>query len=483
MSHEVDSPTRILVADDEQPMRFVLKNALEARGFEVDLAEDGDSALERLAALPYPVAFIDIRMPGANGLDILDHLATRKCDTSVIMITAQSTMENAVEAMRRGAFEYLTKPFNLDEAVHLAEKALNARALAREAEKSGRPKEEPPPPNQTLIGRSPGMQKVFKAIGRLSKSDVTVLVMGESGTGKELIARALHAASRRKAGPFVAVNASAIPTTLMESELFGFERGAFTGAHQRHAGKFEQANGGTLFLDEIGEMSMDLQAKLLRVLQEGEFEPVGATKSKKVSVRIITATNIDLDRAVQQRKFREDLYYRLNVVSITVPPLRDRRDDVPILAEHFIQKFQRDLDLEEKYLADDTLTLLKKWSWPGNVRELENLVKRAMVLSTQKVLLPSDISVLLTRVERNAAESDQTLDELTRTRIAQVLDRLEPGEKGNLYQIILNYVEKPLIELVLAKAGGNQVRAAGMLGINRNTLRKKIVDLGIERKK
>jgi two-component system nitrogen regulation response regulator GlnG len=399
------------------------------------------------------------------------------------MITAQSTMENAVEAMRRGAFEYLTKPFNLDEAVHLAEKALNARALAREAEKSGRPKEEPPPPERTLIGRSPGMQQIFKAIGRLSKSDVTVLIMGESGTGKELIARALHAASRRKAGPFLAVNASAIPATLMESELFGFERGAFTGAHQRHAGKFEQADGGTLFLDEIGEMSMELQAKLLRVLQEGEFEPVGATKSKKVSVRIMAATNLDLDRAVQQRKFRDDLYYRLNVVSITIPPLRERRDDIPILAQHFIQKFQRELDLEEKYLTDDTLTLLKKWSWPGNVRELENLIKRAMVLSTQKVLLPSDISVLLTRVERNAVESDETLDELTRTRIAQILERLEPDEKGNLYQIILNYVEKPLIEMVLAKAGGNQVRAAGILGINRNTLRKKIVDLGIERKR
>jgi two-component system nitrogen regulation response regulator GlnG len=475
--------TRVLVADDEQPMRFVLKKALESHGFEVDLAEDGNEALARLKSEPYPIAFIDIKMPGTSGLDILDRLADLGSDTSVIIITAQSTMENAVEAMRRGAYEYLTKPFNLDEAVHLARKALDSRAMVEEAREREEAPEEAVPPERTLIGESQAMQKIFKTIGRLSRSDVTVLIQGESGTGKELIARALHRTSRRHGHPFVAVNTSAIPGTLMESELFGFERGAFTGAHQRHLGKFEQADGGTLFLDEIGEMSLDLQAKLLRVLQEGEFQRVGATRNKKVNVRIIAATNQDLDQAVQRKRFRPDLYYRLNVVAIEVPPLRERREDIPLLAQHFLRKFHRELGLGEKFLSEDAMRLLKKWSWPGNVRELENLIKRAMALATHDALLPADITVLLSPAERAAAETDQTLDELTRARIARFLEHLDPNERGNLHQMILSRVEKPLIEMVLAKVGGNQVRAAGMLGINRNTLRKKILDLKIEIKK
>ena len=266
---------RLLVADDEQPIRFVLKNALEAEGFTVDLAEDGDAALVRLQSGAYPVAFVDIKMPGVTGLEILDRLADLGCDTSIIIITAQATMQNAIEAMSRGAYEYLTKPFNLDDAVRLTRKALEARAMAGAARKMDRAGGEPLPEERTIIGQSPAMQEICKTIGRLSKTDVTVLIQGESGTGKELVARALHRASRRHAFPFVTVNASAIPATLMESELFGFERGAFTGAHQRHAGKFEQAEGGTLFLDEIGDMTGDLQAKLLRVLQEGEYDSLG----------------------------------------------------------------------------------------------------------------------------------------------------------------------------------------------------------------
>jgi two-component system nitrogen regulation response regulator GlnG len=475
--------TRVLVADDEQPMRFVLKKALESHGFDVDLAEDGNEALARLESEPYPIAFIDIKMPGITGLDILDRLAGLGSDTSVIMITAQSTMENAVEAMRRGAYEYLTKPFNLDEAVHLARKALDSRAMVQEAREQGGAPEEPVPPERTLIGESQAMQQIFKTIGRLSRSDVTVLIQGESGTGKELIARALHRTSHRHAHAFVAVNTSAIPGTLMESELFGFERGAFTGAYQRHLGKFEQADGGTLFLDEIGEMSLDMQTKLLRVLQEGEFQRVGATKNKKVNVRIIAATNQDLGHAVQQSRFRPDLYYRLNVVAIEVPPLRERREDIPLLAQHFLRKTHGELGLEEKFLSEGAMRLLKKWSWPGNVRELENLIKRAMALSSHEALLPADITVLLSPSERAAAETDQTLDELTRARIASFLEHLDPNERGNLHQMILSRIEKPLIEMVLAKVGGNQVRAAAMLGINRNTLRKKILDLKIEIKK
>jgi len=327
------------------------------------------------------------------------------------------------------------------------------------------------------------MQAIYKTIGRLTQSDVTVLILGESGTGKELIARVIHDKSRRAPGPFVVVNAAAIPATLLESELFGFERGSFTGAHARHPGKFEQARGGTLFLDEIAEMPIDLQSKLLRVLQEGEFEPVGATKPLKADVRIIAATNLDLDQAVREKRFRADLYYRLNVVTIPVPPLRDRREDVPVLARHFLRKFERDLGLGEKFLSEDAIGFLQGWSWPGNVRELENLIKRAMALYPQKALSGADLSALLSPAERETLQSDQTLDELIRARVARFLEHVDPAARGNLHEAILIRVEKPLIELVLARAGGNQVRAAAILGINRNTLRKKITELEIEIRK
>lgn len=483
MSRSDHAGTRILVADDEQPMRFVLKSAFESAGYAVDLAEDGDAALARMQSGAYPVALIDIRMPGATGLEILDRLRELDCDTSVIIITAQATMENAIEAMRRGAYEYLTKPFDLDEAIALVAEALESRALARQAREESSTRSEPPPDKRTLIGQSPAMQKIFKTIGRLCKTDVTVLIQGESGTGKELVARELHRSSHRFGRPFVTVNAAAIPATLMESELFGFERGAFTGAHQRHAGKFEQAEGGTLFFDEIGEMTPDLQAKLLRVLQEGEYDPLGASRSKKANVRIIAATNQTLEQAVQEKRFRADLYYRLNVVSIQMPPLRDHREDIPQLAEYFVRRSRKDTGFREKYLSQEAVGLLKQWSWPGNVRELENLIRRAMALSSHDVLLPSDISPLLSPSERRSVEGDHTLDELTRARIADILAQTDLSKSGNLHQKTLRLVEKPLIELVLAKVGGNQVRAASVLGINRNTLRKKILELNIEIKK
>ncbi|MFQ5457799.1 MAG: sigma-54-dependent transcriptional regulator [Myxococcota bacterium] len=483
MSQPEQAGVRILVADDEQPMRFVLKNAFEARGFTVDLAEDGDGALARLQSGAYPVALIDIRMPGASGLEILDRLADLGCDTAVIIITAEATMDNAVEAMRRGAYEYLTKPFNLEEAFEMVRAALESRALAREAREAEQRGDVPVPPERTIVGQSPALQKIFKTIGRLSKTDVTVLIQGESGTGKELIARALHRASHRRDHPFVAVNASAIPATLMESELFGFERGAFTGAHQRHAGKFEQADGGTLFLDEIGEMTPDLQAKLLRVLQEGEYDPLGGARSKKANVRIVAATNQELERAVQEKRFRADLYYRFNVVSMLVPPLRERREDIPLLAEHFVKRFAREQGLGEKYISEEALGLLKQWSWPGNVRELENLIQRAMALSNRAMILPGDISGLLSSAGGAAIESNRTLDELTRARISEILDQTSLDQPGTLHQSTLRLVEKPLIEMVLARVAGNQVRAASLLGINRNTLRKKILELKIEVKK
>ena len=473
---------RVLVADDEAPMRFILKDALEEQGFAVDLASDGTEALARLEAEPYPLAFLDIKMPGTSGLEILERLPAMGRDTSVIVITAMNTMENAIAAMGRGALEYLTKPFKLERVAELARQALESRRRAMEAERRDRTAE-PPTAEEAIVGRSDAMQAIYKTIGRLTQSDVTVLILGESGTGKELIARVIHDKSRRAPGPFVVVNAAAIPATLLESELFGFERGSFTGAHARHAGKFEQARGGTLFLDEIGEMPIDLQSKLLRVLQEGEFEPVGARSPIRADIRILAATNQDLERAVREKRFRADLYYRLNVVTIPVPPLRDRREDVPILARHFLRKFERDLGLGEKYLSEDAILLLQGWNWPGNVRELENLIKRAMALYPQKALSAADLSALVSPAERETLHSDQTLDELIRARVARFLEHVDPVARGNLHEAILSRVEKPLIELVLARAGGNQVRAAAMLGINRNTLRKKITELGIEIRK
>ncbi len=473
---------RVLVADDEAPMRFILKDALEEQGYAVDLASDGTEALARLEAEAYPLAFLDIKMPGASGLEILERLTAMGRDTSVIVITAMNTMENAIEAMRRGAFEYLTKPFKLERVADLARQALDSRRRALEAELRVRDSE-PVPAEEAIVGRSDAMQAIYKTIGRLTQSDVTVLIHGESGTGKELIARVIHDKGRRVSGPFVAVNAAAIPATLLESELFGFERGSFTGAHARHAGKFEQARGGTLFLDEIAETPIDLQSKLLRVLQEGEFEPVGATRPVRADVRIIAATNQDLERAVREKRFRSDLYYRLNVVTIPVPPLRDRREDVPVLARHFLKKFERDLGLGEKYLSEEAVQVLAGGSWPGNVRELENLIKRAMALYPQKALSAEDLSALLSPAERETIHSDQTLDELIRARVARFLEHVDPAARGNLHEVILGRVEKPLIELVLARAGGNQVRAAAMLGINRNTLRKKITELRIEIRK
>jgi two-component system nitrogen regulation response regulator GlnG len=471
-------PVRVLVADDDEGQRFVLRNALEAQGFAVDLAEDGAQALARLEAEPYPLAFIDIKMPGATGLEILGRLESLGRDTSVVIITAMNTMDHAIEAMGRGAFEYLTKPFTLERVADLARSALDARRRAAEAEKRERALEERA--DEPLVGRSDAMQAIYKTIGRLTQSDVTVLIQGESGTGKELIGRVIHQKSRRAKRPFVAVNAAAIPATLMESELFGFERGSFTGAHERHAGKFEQARGGTLFLDEIGEMPIDLQSKLLRVLQEGEFEPVGSSRPLKADVRIIAATNQDLEASVRDKRFRADLYYRLNVVTLKVPPLRERREDIELLARHFLKRFQRELGLGEKFLSEDALGLLSSWAWPGNVRELENLIKRAMALYPQKALSAADLSTLLTPAEAASAYSDKTFDELIRARMSQFLEHVDPGEPGNLHEVFLSRVEKPLLELVLAKAGGNQVRAAAMLGINRNTLRKKIHDLKID---
>ncbi|MGH0037327.1 MAG: sigma-54-dependent transcriptional regulator [Myxococcota bacterium] len=466
---------RVLVADDEDSIRFVLRETLEAAGHEVVDVSNGDAAFEKLAASGFDLAFLDIRMPGPSGLELLDRLAEIGCDTAVVIITAQNTFENAVEAMKRGALEYLVKPFSIAEASALADKALRTRALEQEVKELRREVGGASGGTERLVGTSAAMLEIFKNVGRVARSNVSVLITGESGTGKELVARAIHGASPRAAEPFVAVNAAAIPRELLESELFGHERGAFTGATESRMGRFREASGGTLFLDEIGDMPLDLQAKLLRVLQSSEVTSVGGRRPEKVDVRIIAATHRDLDQEVREGRFREDLLYRLRVVPIEIPPLRERPDDVRALVSHFVTLYAEELGTGNQQLAETTVKRLEEHDWPGNVRELENAIKRALVLASGDVLTPEDFAFLARAPEPSSQGAD--LDELVRD---EARAALESGDTGELYRGLLERVERPLLEAVLEHTEGNQIRAAAMLGINRNTLRKKIVDLEID---
>jgi two-component system nitrogen regulation response regulator GlnG len=466
---------RVLVADDEPSIRFVLRETLEEEGFAVVEVADGEAALEELSGGGFQLAFVDIRMPGLTGLEVLERLSEQPVDTSVVIITAQNTFENAVEAMKRGALDYLVKPFGIAEVKALAEKALRTRALEREVHELRRAVGQQKAQGEQLVGKSPAILEIFKTIGRVASRDVSVLITGASGTGKELVARAIHAASGRAEQPFVAVNTAAIPRELLESELFGHERGAFTGAVAARKGRFRDASGGTLFLDEIGDMPVDLQAKLLRVLQSGEVTPVGSNRTESVDVRIIAATHRDLDLAVKEGAFREDLLYRLRVVPIQIPTLAERSEDIRTLAEHFIARYADELSDGDPFLPDQTIEFLTDYAWPGNVRELENAIKRALVLASGDVLQKDDFAFLL-----GTPPMPEIGDGLEKLVEADVREALALPEPGDIHRDVLERVERPLIAAVLAHTDGNQIRAAALLGINRNTLRKKIVDLGIE---
>jgi two-component system nitrogen regulation response regulator GlnG len=470
----VSAVPQVLVADDEASIRFVLRETLKDAGYEVVCVEDGNAAFEALASGGYQIAFLDIRMPGPSGLELIDRVRAVGVDTAIVIMTAQNTLDNAVEAMKRGALDYLVKPFGMVEVTALSDKALRTRALEREVRELRREVSRQLTPGERLVGRSPELLETFKTIGRVAGSDVSVLITGESGTGKELVARAIHAASPRAEAPFAAVNTAAIPRDLLESELFGHERGAFTGAVAARTGLFRDASGGTIFLDEIGDMPVELQAKLLRVLQSGEVTPLGGRSATPVDVRILAATHRDLDVAVREGRFREDLLYRLRVVPIQIPPLRERREDIPLLAEHFTVRYAEELSNGPRYLADATLERLAAYDWPGNVRELENSIKRALVLSSGDVLAPEDFAFLDEQTTRGEAPAE--LGQLVTQEVEAALAAPEPEA---IHRRILERVERPLLEAVLAHTEGNQIRAAALLGINRNTLRKKIVELGI----
>jgi two-component system nitrogen regulation response regulator GlnG len=469
----LSQPGTLLVADDEESIRWVLERALGQRGHRVIGVGTGIAALAALETEDVDVALVDIRMPDLSGLDLLTKVKGEGIDTLVIVMTAQNTMANAIEATKRGAYDYLTKPFDLEEVGLLVDRALALRRLTRDLQRLRGELEQR---HELVIGRTPAMQEVYKIIGRVAATDATVLIEGDTGTGKELVAKTLHYHSGR-GGPFVALNCSAIPNELLESELFGYERGAFTGATERRVGKFEAATGGTLFLDEIGELPLGLQAKLLRVLQEREFTRVGGREALRADARIVAATNQELDGAVYAGRFREDLYFRLNVVRITVPPLRDRRADIPELIDFFIDKVNRTLGTSIVGITDDARDLLVRHAWPGNVRELENTLLRAAVLARGRTLLAEDFT--LTGATAPGDRGTPGLEDAVRRRVWELLDAQGASETGTLYDTVLAAIERPLIALVLERVGGNQVKAADVLGINRNTLRKKITDLGL----
>ncbi|HEX7006249.1 MAG TPA: nitrogen regulation protein NR(I) [Alphaproteobacteria bacterium] len=473
------SEATILVADDDRSIRTVLSQALGRLGHTVRTTGNAATLWRWIADGEGDLVITDVVMPDENGLDLIPRIRKVRPELRVIAMSAHNTLMTAVKAAERGAFEYLPKPFDLKELTNLVERALTEPRFQGHAEQGPPDIEEDLP----LIGRSPAMQEIYRVMARLMGTDLTVMVTGESGTGKELVARALHRFGKRRNGPFVAINMAAIPRELIESELFGHERGAFTGASARYAGRFEQAEGGTLFLDEIGDMPIEAQTRLLRVLQEGEYTTVGGRTPIRADVRIIAATHHDLRQLIRQGLFREDLFYRLNVVPIRLPPLRERTEDIGDLVRHFLAQASAE-GLPQKTLDPAALARLKQYRWPGNVRELENLIRRLSALYSQEVIGIDLIEAELADASRPVEMPEPPQDDSLATAVERHLKEFFAAHKdglpaGGLYDRILREVERPLITLSLAATRGNQIRAAQLLGLNRNTLRKKIRELDI----
>ena len=485
------TPPTILIADDDRSIRTVLTQALGRSGYQVRSTSNAATLWRWVEEGEGDLVITDVVMPDENGLDLIPRIKRLRPDLRVIVMSAQSTLMTAVKATQRGAFEYMPKPFDLTELLSVV-----GRALAAPAPEMAPPPVTEPEEKLPLIGRSAAMQEIYRTIARLTTADLTVMINGESGTGKELVARALHDYGRRRSGPFVAINMAAIPRELIESELFGHERGAFTGATSRNQGRFEQAHGGTLFLDEIGDMPQEAQTRLLRVLQEGEFTTVGGRTPIRANVRIIAATHRDLRAAIRQGAFREDLFYRLNVVPIRLPPLRERSEDIPDLARHFLDRARAE-GLPQKSLDAGATGVLRAHRWHGNVRELENVMRRMAALWPDEVItadavrpelheyrpheMPQGVTTLPEEEQDGGSNlGAESLPRAVERHIKSFLAAYRDGsETSNIYDRVLAEVERPLIQMTLAATRGNQIKAAAMLGLNRNTLRKKIRDLAI----
>jgi two-component system, NtrC family, response regulator AtoC len=463
---------RILIVDDDLSLCHFLTKALSHKGYEVVACHRGREALDVVRGREADLILLDNKLPDRNGLEILKEIKREHPKVSVIIMTAFGTTGTAIEAMRLGAFDYILKPFELDEIFELVDKGLDANKLMKRAVAIPAFSEYKEDSDQ-IIGKSKAMQEVYKLIGQVAESDVTILIRGESGTGKELVARAIYHHSLRKERPFLAINCAAIPETLLESELFGYEKGAFTGADKRRIGKFEQCDKGTFLLDEIGDMSLSTQAKILRVLQEGEFERIGGNETIKVDVRVLTSTHRKLEELIKQGKFREDLYYRLNIMSITLPPLREHKEDLRELTEYFFQLYNRQLGNRVSHIDPSVFEKLDSYSWPGNVRELANTINRSLILCKGEVMTAEDV---LFDAEGESTpfadeqELENTLAKMLEPLFANILRFWGRGLRSNL----LEKVEKFLVRKALAETKGNQIQAAKLLGISRNTLRNRI---------
>lgn len=466
-------PDNIWIVDDDKSIRWVLERALQKAAINSRSFAHAKPLLEALTKELPDALLTDIRMPDIDGIEVLQKVQRDYPNLPVIVMTAHSDLESAVSAFHEGAFEYLPKPFDIQDVVALVKRACTH---GRQRQQSAAHKLPPPEVTPEIIGAAPAMQEVFRAIGRLARSHITVLINGESGTGKELVAKALHRHSPRSSKPFIALNMAAIPKDLMESELFGHEKGAFTGAQARRSGRFEQANGGTLFLDEIGDMPAELQTRLLRVLADGEFYPVGAYASVKVDVRIIAATHQNLENLVQQGRFREDLFHRLNVIRIHIPPLRERSQDIPLLLRHFLSVAAKELNTEVKTLTAEAEHYLCTLSWPGNVRQLENTCRWLTVMAAGREIHRNELPVELSEPESDKSNANPHWEQLLRSTVDQYLNKQTP----DIAKLVINQVETILIQAALNYTQGRKHEAANLLGYGRNTLTRKMYELSIE---
>lgn len=462
---------KILIVDDEKNVLSSFKRILAPDGYQILTANNAEEGLSIACDNPVDLLIMDIRMPGLNGLEAFSKFKEINAKIPIIIMTAYGTTETAIEAMRLGAYDYVVKPFDIPSIKKLIEKAFKAARLMQ-VEVAYQPKKEFK--GDRIIGSSSKMQEVYKLVGQVAASDVTVLLRGESGTGKELIARAIYHHSKRKDKPFLVINSAAIPDTLLESELFGYEKGAFTDARERRIGKFEQCNDGTIFLDEIGDMAQSTQAKILRVLEDKSFERLGSNKTIKVDVRLITATNKNLEALIREEKFREDLYYRLNVVTINIPPLRERKEDIPQLVEYFLTKYARELNRDINKISAEALKILEEHHWPGNARELENVIKKAILFAKGNIILPEHILIiedLISKGKDSLLKFRDLFEQLVREELKT--------QTSSLYKDIIQEAEKTLIIETLKRTQGNHSQAAKILGISRPTLKDKIEKRGL----